>query len=91
MNKNKVFLLVEKWQFHGDENLSIGVYETYEKAKEKFDEIIEKEKEHLNNNKTEDELQELLIEEEEHYFLYYKDGFYTEENYTLSIEKREII
>lgn len=90
MNKNKVFLLVEKWQFHGDGNSLIEVYGTYEKAKEKFNKIIKEEKEHLNN-KDEEQLQEYCIEKYEDYFSYYKDGFYTEENYTLQIEKREII
>ena len=64
----------------------IKVFSTYEKAKAYFDKCVadEKANDHLM------ELDDAVVNEEEGYFSVYKDGFWDEDHYEISINEMEV-
>lgn len=84
----KVYCLLTNWTCDGESGANVEVFETHENAHEAFLATVEEERreDHIYNN-------ENVIEdfsEEGETFCVYEEGFFSEDNFQMSVVEREV-
>lgn len=84
----KVYCLLTNWTCDGESGANIEVFDTHEKAHEAFIRDVEEERagDHLYSKS--DVVEE--FSEEGETFCVYEDGYFSEDNFQMSVLEREV-
>lgn len=86
-NELRVWVVEEQSVFDCDEDHSIYVFSTCEKAKDFFDKHVEEEKENDHLMGYDDK----VVEESENHFAVWRDGYYCEDRFVIDIYEKEML